>query len=204
MESGEAFRKVFHACAPAFLVYYLVPHGAWGLVPGIDGLLLPREVLLLIVLAVVLASEALRLRMGWRAFGMREYEGGKVAAHAWAGLGITIGFLFFERPLVVAAVCGMAWVDPLMGLLRKGRSDLYPILPVAAYMLVTLAALLLQGAAHPAAAVGIALAGASAAVLCESPRLDRVDDDFLLLTVPLMAMWLADALFSALGGLVFA
>ena len=58
MENGEIFRKVFHLCAPAFLVYYLVPADAWGLLPSVEGVLEPREVLLLAVLAVVLAEEA--------------------------------------------------------------------------------------------------------------------------------------------------
>ncbi len=199
MENGEIFRKVFHLCAPAFLVYYLVPADAWGLLPSVEGVLEPREVLLLAVLAVVLAEEAVRLKMGWSVFGMRPYERGKMAAHAWAGMGITIGFLLFPMAMVVAVVFGMAWVDPLMGYLRRQRPNLYPLVPLVAYWLIASAALLIQGTMNPFLAVEIAFVAGCAAILCESPRLDHLDDDFLLLTIPLAAVWLAYHAFRAMG-----
>jgi hypothetical protein len=199
MEKGELFRKAFHLCAPAFLVYYLVPVDAWGWMPSVDGFLEPREVLLLAVLAVVLAEEAIRLKMGWSVFGMRPYERGKMAAHAWAGTGLAIGFLLFPQAMVVAVTFGMAWVDPMMGFLRKRRPNLYPIVPILAYWAIASVALLAQAAMHPVLGVEIAFVAACAAVLCESPRLDHLDDDFLLLTVPLLTMWLAYHAFNVMG-----
>ncbi|MFH0815887.1 MAG: hypothetical protein V1934_03620 [Methanobacteriota archaeon] len=203
MEKGELFRKSFHLCAPVFLSYYLVPDDFWGVVPGMGSALRGREVVLLAVLAIVLASEAVRLRMGWRAFGMRPYETEKMAAHAWAGFGIAIGFLFFPRPFVVAIVFGMAWVDPLISLLRKNRPYLYPMLPLAVYWLIVAVALSVQTDASPVVIANLALIAACAAILCESPKLKHLDDDFLLLTVPLAAMWLANVLLSGAMGFLF-
>jgi dolichol kinase len=203
MEKGELFRKAFHICAPVFLTYYLVPDDVWGFVPNAGSLLSGREVVLITVLAIVLASEALRLRMGRRVFGMRPYEQNKMAAHAWAGLGITIGFLFFPQPLVVAIVFGMAWVDPLIGVLRKARPKLYPIVPLVVYMLIVAVALGIQTDISPLIIINLALIAACAAILCESPRLEHLDDDFLLLTIPLAALWLADFLFASAIGFLF-
>jgi dolichol kinase len=204
MEQGEAFRKVFHLCAPAFLSYYLVPTDAWGLLPSPCHWLAPREILLLAVLGAVLASEAARVRLGWLAFGMRQYERGRLAAHAWAGIGISIGFLFFPRAFVVAVVFGMALGDPLMGLARERMPKLYPMLPLLVYWLTVAAALHVQSGAHPALTANMAMVAACAAVLCESPKLEWLDDDFLLLTVPLVALWVADFLFDGIVGMSLA
>ena len=203
MEKGELFRKLFHLCAPVFLIYYLIPEDLWGIVPSAGSILSGREVVLLAVLAIVLAEEAVRLKMGRRVFGMRPYEQNKMAAHAWAGLGITIGFLFFPQPFVVAIVFGMAWVDPLISVLRKERPALYPIFPLVVYLLIVAAALYVQTDISPLIIFNLALIAACAAVLCESPRLDHLDDDFLLLTIPLAALWLADFLFAGAIGFLF-
>jgi hypothetical protein len=183
MDKGELFRRLFHCCAPAFLVFYLVPEDLWGY--------MDRRIALLAVLTAVLAFEAARLGLGWRFPGLRDYEARRPGAYAQAGLGIAIGFLFFPMPFVVAVVFGMAWVDPLISMLRRGAPALYPHAPLVAYALIADVALVLLtglGALHIAI---LSITTAIFAIAIERPNFRRVDDDFLLLTFPLLVLWVA-------------
>lgn len=178
MDTGYALRRLVHMCAPLFLVYYALPDA----IEGAD-----KRWLLVAVLVVVLVFEALRLALGWRLVGMRDYEGGRLSAFAWAAIGLTFTFLLFPLELAAPAVLGMALTDPLIGELRRRKSPLYPLLPSVVYfvLVMTTFELLMGGLWQVVAA---SAAGTVLAIGVERTRTKYVDDDFLMMVVPLLGM----------------
>jgi len=163
-------------------VYYLLPDPLW---PG--GL--TRDSALLLLLALVFILELARLLAGAEVPGMRPYEGDRISAAAWAALGMTIALLFFPPEYVTPVILGMGLVDPLIGELRARDSALYPALPAAVYFFMALLAMILM--IGPGANVLIASAAATGlALAAEKPKLRLVDDDFLMLIVPLVGVHL--------------
>jgi len=179
MDRAHLFRRLFHLCAPLILLYYIVPD---------IFLWLPKFWWVLIVLACLLIVEAVRLGTGKVFFGLREYEGKQLSAYAWAGIGITLGFYFFPPAFVACAVFGIGWIDPLIGEMRKRKKmRYYPYVPLLAYVLIVLGCLLtLTDIELPTILILGAVASASA-IAIEKPRLP-VDDDFLMLIVPLIIL----------------
>jgi len=184
MDRDVKIRRAVHLSAPLFLVYYFLPSPLWAGGP-------PREAGLLVVLVAVVVFELLRLRLGFRVPGMRGYERRQVSAAAWAAVALAIAMLFFPLDLAAPAVVGMALVDPLISYLRRTRW--YPWVPLAVHFLLVLAILLLFHPISPrvvAAAVTAAVLGVGA----EAIKTRYVDDDFLMIVVPLLGlaavMWL--------------
>ncbi|MEW5936561.1 MAG: hypothetical protein AB1665_01920 [Candidatus Thermoplasmatota archaeon] len=188
MSKGELFRRAFHLCAPVFLVYYAMPGDMWGL--GVS-----REQLLLIVLAGVLMIEAARYAKGITFLGLRDYEAKRISAYAWAGMGLTIAFLCFPMHLVVPVVFGIGWTDPLIGVLRKRSSSLYPGLPFLLYSMICACAFALLNLCEIFYLLPLPLIGSAAALASEYPKSRVVDDDFLMQVVPLGVMYLVEHLY---------
>ena len=176
----SAVRRLVHICLPLFLLYYAVPDDTWI---GTD-----KRLVLLGALFLLLVFEFLRLGYHIRVFGTREYEMDNIAAYLWAGIGFTVAFLFFDFALVVPAVLGMAWIDPLNGFLRSGKSRLYPWLPFASYLVLAAIALCVVSTFAPPNIALIATVGAASGIAAEHKKIRFVDDDFLMLVVPLFAM----------------
>jgi hypothetical protein len=181
MEYGHWFRRGFHFCAPLFLVYYLIPRDLWGI-----GFF--REAMLLAVFVVVMVIEALRLAKGKVFFGLRDYEKGQLSAYAWAAIGITVAFLFFLREFVICAVWGMGWTDPLIGELRRHWKKGYPAIPLVTYFLLTFTLLRVFSEIALPVCLLLAAVGSAVAIAVEYPKIRHVDDDFLMLIVPLVAV----------------
>lgn len=183
LDAWSAFRRAFHIASPAFLVYYVLPQDLW--------IGFSRTYLTLILWSVTLIIETLRLAFGVDIIGLRDYEKGQISAYFWGGTALTIGLLLFPPPLVVVAMCGMAWVDPFCALTRSRGG--YPLLPLGLYTVV--AAVILWTvtdweALKVAAMVGLA---APLAIAAEYPTVKYVDDDFTMLMVPLLGMTLLGA-----------
>ena len=192
MDKGELFRKGFHLCAPLFLLYYAVPSDMWGLGPT-------REIVLLVVLTVVLVFDAMRYGMGVTFPFLRSYEERRISAYSWAAIGFTMAVIFFPMHLVVPVIFGLGWTDPLIGLLRRRRSRLYPALPVIAYFVICATAFGILGFIDIFHLIALSVVGAVTAVAVEFPRLMYVDDDFLMQIVPLAAMWVLEYAWVALS-----
>ena len=190
MEKGPLFRRVFHICAPLFLIYYLMP----------DILLwLPKSWWVIITLISIIIVEIVRLAKKKIFFGMREYEKNQLSAFAWAGIGITLAFFFFPPVFVACALFGIGWVDPLIGEMRKrNKMKYYPILPLIFYFLIVVGCLLILSDLFPATIVIIAILASISAVTVEFPQLP-VDDDFLMLIVPLIVLTLSVEYLQAFG-----
>ncbi|MBM4236903.1 MAG: hypothetical protein FJ151_00250 [Euryarchaeota archaeon] len=180
MDAGGVLRRLVHLMTPLFLVYYLLPDPLWE--GGLE-----REYGLVLLLIIVLAAEALRLIFKPDIVGMREYERYQMCAAAWAAIGMTIAFLFFPVEYAAPALMGMGWVDPVIGILRRRKSTLYPSLPIALYFVIALASMsVLIG---PTAEVLIASVVATPlAIASERYKSRYVDDDFLMIVVPLLVI----------------
>lgn len=178
MDREALLRKIVHLSAPLYLVYYLLPSPLWSGGP-------PRELGLMAVLITVLIVEAVRLYKGVRIPGLRDYEGHRISAAAWAAIGIALAMLFFPLSLAAPAIAGMAFIDPLISMLRSTRW--YPWAPLLAHFLLTLSILLLFYGPSPRPVMAAVLASILA-VGAEALRSRRVDDDFLMVVVPLLGM----------------
>ncbi len=77
--------------------------------------------------------------------------------------------------------------DPVIGVLRSRKSHLYPWLPFVLYL--SLSTIVLSLFLGPGLRIVIAAIAASvAAILAEGFKTRYVDDDFLMLVVPLIVM----------------
>lgn len=181
MDYGHLFRRAFHLCAPLILVYYVLPDRLLGI---------SKEALLLLGLFGLLVLEAVRLFTGRIFFGLREYEKGQISAFAWAGIGVTIAFLFFPMPFVVCSVVGLGWTDPLIGEMRKRKMmRYYPATPLAVYFLIAVACLFVFSEISMIQVFILGFVCSVAAISVEKPKLP-IDDDFLMLVVPLIVLTL--------------
>lgn len=178
MDLGFVARKAVHICAPLFLVYYFLPTPLW---PG--GI--SRESGLLLALALAMAFELSRLVLGFRVPGMREYEAEQMSAGAWAAIALTFAFIFFPLEMAAPVIAGMAIVDPVISVLR--RTKWYPWLPylMHAVVMITALSLLLQ---LDLRVVLISLATSAMAIAAEGIKTRYVDDDFLMIALPLIGM----------------
>jgi len=181
MSYDHVFRRAFHLCAPLFLVYYLFPDDMWGI--GIS-----NQAFLLFCFAILMVVEGVRLARGRVFFGLREYEKKQLSAYAWAGIAITIAFLFFPPVFVVVVVIGMGWTDPLIGELRRHWKKAYPALPIAVYFIITVVCLWLFSDIPLFVMLFLASLTTAVAILVEYPQIKAVDDDFLMLIVPLVVL----------------
>jgi hypothetical protein len=179
MEKDQLFRRIFHICAPLFLIYYLLPD---------IFLFLPKHWWVLITLISILILETVRLAKKRVFFGMRDYERFQLSAYAWAGIGVTLAFLFFPPVFVACALFGIGWVDPLIGEMRHRKlMKYYPMLPLLFYFAIVFFILLALTDLFVPTIIVMAILGSISAVTVEFPRLP-VDDDFLMLIVPLVVL----------------
>jgi dolichol kinase len=181
MDYGHVCRRIIHLSGPLVLIYYLMPD---------PFLWVSRNGWVLMALPVILIMEAIRLSTGRVFFGLREYEGNRISAYAWGGMGVAIALILFPMPFAISSIIGVCWADPLIGEMRKRKKmRLYPALPLAVYFLIAVTCLLLFSDIKFLTVLILALAGSMAAIAIEKPKLS-IDDDFLMLVVPLLLMTL--------------
>jgi dolichol kinase len=179
MDYGHLFRRIFHLSGPLVLLYYVSPERF---------LWISRNGWVLLGLTGLLILEVIRLYTGRVFFGLREYEGQQISAYAWGGIGVTVALLLFPMPFVICSIVGVCWADPLIGEMRKReRMRLYPGLPLIVYFMIVTICLLLFSDIRYIPILLLALAGSMTAVAIEKPKWP-VDDDFLMLVVPLVVM----------------
>jgi hypothetical protein len=178
MDRSNIARRIVHVSAPLFLVYYFLPSPLWEGGPT-------RQVALLIALAISLGFELLRLVIGFNVPGMRSYERDQISAGAWAAIALTFAFLFFPFELAAPVIVGMAIVDPVIGKVR--RTKWYPGFPYLLHLAIMLTVL---GALVPLdlRTVVAAVITSALALLAEGFKTSYVDDDFLMIVVPLIGL----------------
>jgi len=184
MDYGNLARRIVHISAPVFLVYYYLPSPLWEGGP-------PRQVALLGVLALVMAFELSRLVLGFKVPGMREYEKDQVSAGAWAGIALTVAFLFFPIEYAAPVIVGMAVVDPVISKLRRTRW--YPWAPYVLHLVIMVAVLALFLPLDPRLVLVAAITSALA-LGAEGIKTSYVDDDFLMIVIPLLGLALMQSI----------
>ncbi|MBI0584524.1 MAG: hypothetical protein ISF22_09905 [Methanomassiliicoccus sp.] len=180
MDREAIFRRLIHLSAPVFLIYYFLPSPLWAGGP-------PREVGLLVAFAVAMIFELARLVLGFRVPGMREYEAEQISASAWSAVALTFALLFFPLEMAAPVIFGMALVDPFISLVR--RTKWYPWLPYALHLVIMLTVLSLLVRLDPGTVIA-AVVTSVAAIAAEGIKTSYVDDDFLMIVVPLITLWL--------------
>jgi hypothetical protein len=186
MQKPEIFRRIFHMTAMVYLVYYIIPD---ELSPGF----FKWHGVLIIVFATLIA-ELLRLRRAKLVFGMRYYEERRVSAYAWFALGMGIALLIFEMKYVVPVVIGMAVIDPLIGEVRRRKKKLYPALQSILYGVIMFLCLFILNGMSFTWLLFFTVIGTVSAISAEQWDIDYVDDDFLMLVIPLITLAMFDYL----------
>ena len=186
MEIGSAFRRAFHIISPIFLTYYVIPEQLGG---GIT-----RTAVTILFLGTAACIEIGRIALGVRLFGMRPYEGQRVSAYAQGTLGLAVGLLVVRDPTIVVPVfLGMAWIDPLAAFARKQRWPRAGV--VAAYFVLFISAEYALGGAPSSLWPFIAAILATVtAMFVEGPKIPQLDDDVLMLVVPMAVLSVAAAI----------
>jgi len=166
-------------------LYYLLP-------VELPFLGIRRWVLLIVFFAAVIGFETFRLWKGFAVFGLRPHEANQIASFVWAAAGITLVLWVFEKDIASAVIVGMAIVDPLAGELRAAKKSdwISAGVPLLVYFVLCALVLLTVSSRQISAVISLSALGAIAAVAAERPRIDYIDDDFLMLVVPAVAMTL--------------
>jgi hypothetical protein len=179
MERNVVVRRCAHMSIALSPVYYLAPEE----LPVVE---VPREALLLLFLSSVVLFEHFRLRRRISVVGLRPHECDSVASFVWAAAGITVALWLFPMWIAVAAVVGMALVDPLAGELRAAHASVSVslLVPFVAYFAICAGLFLFSREFGAAAALVMSAVGAAVAVAAEAADVRFVDDDLLMIVVP--------------------
>ncbi len=187
MVSAESIRRVIHLVYPIALIYYWLPPDAYI---GVD-----KNYIVVAVVVAFFLLEAVRLKTKFKMPLIRDYEENRIGAYALGSLGIAVGLLFFPLPVTAAAVCGMAWIDPVCSATKKGGG--YPVVPVLAY--VDLAVLIFLAANYePVNALFYGMVGGVVAIAAERPNIKHIDDDLAMILVPLIVLGVLSHYFGGL------
>jgi len=177
----EAIRKAIHMCAPLFALLYLVPENMGSV---------PRSAAVLAAWAAFALFETYRIRKGILVPGLREYERSRPSAAFWMCSAFVPMILFFPVEYAVPLLIGFGFVDPLCGILRKRSPRTYPAAPLIVYFMIMWISLsFFYGLT--AGILAVSLLVSISAIMAEGIKSRIVDDDFLMLFVPLTVLWLA-------------
>lgn len=188
MEKAEWFRISMHMTAAIYLIYYLLPE---QLVPGFY-----KWFGVILIASVALMIEGLRLITGKLLFGMKLYEKRCISAFAWFTIGMSIALIWFEMRYVVPVIIGFAFIDPLIGEIKQRKERLYPILPSMLYGSIMFSGLLLLSGMGIVILMLFMLIATFSAILAECWDIKFMDDNFLMIVVPLLSLSVLDYIFS--------
>lgn len=178
MDRDRLIRRAVHLSAPLFTVFYLIPE-IWPEAPW--------QLIVASGWGVFMVFEAWRLYSQADIPGMRPYEKERPSAAAWFVTGVAIVLLLFPFEYALPVLLGMGIVDPMNGDLRRAGSRLYPLAPSLVYFALTMA-ILVQFHGATAVVVVASTAATVAAMGAESIRSKIVDDDFLMVVIPALAL----------------
>lgn len=171
-------RRAVHLSAPLFTVFYLIPE-IWPEAPW--------QLIVASGWGAVMVFEAWRLHYQVDIPGMRPYEKERPSAAAWFVTGVAIVLLLFPFQYALPVLLGMGIVDPINGDLRRAGSKLYPIAPSLVYLVLT-SAILIQFYGATLVVLIASVVATVAAMGAESIRSKIVDDDFLMVVIPALAL----------------
>lgn len=182
-ELGDrAWRRILHLLGAGVLLYYVLPNNLVGS--------LTREELLLIALGLVLVLELLRWAAGVELPTIRGYERARIASYTYYAVALVAAVLLFPLPIALVVVLGTAFIDPLIGELRRAARwrTTYPWLPGAVYVVLGSGALILVTRWPPLSAVAFSGISAVVALAVERPKIRDLDDDLAMTLVPALVL----------------
>lgn len=173
------FRRIFHIVSLTFLPWFyfifLIQKSSF---------LMSNSIYFFIALVICATPlEVIRLYFGHLIFGMREYEKHTISGAYWGGLSFTLVFLLAPSPpLGLGIIWCVAWVDPLLGVLREKKVSLCLTLCAGLFLSFSI----WEGISfyYELSRLEIAILAVTA-VLCELPTLKWVDDCALMMLIPL-------------------
>ncbi|OGT44836.1 MAG: hypothetical protein A3E82_06120 [Gammaproteobacteria bacterium RIFCSPHIGHO2_12_FULL_38_11] len=177
--SAHLARRLFHICMifTPFIYYYFLINFA------------TPKILHLIILAFIFfifLLEKLRLRMRLVLFGQRLHEARHISAFAWTMLSLGVVFILSpSAPFSIAIVATCALVDPLLGEMRSFHVN--QILTVICGIILALIIwMTCAWVYHFPMWIGLVIAPIS--VAAEWPSLKWIDDNALMMMVPLIVL----------------
>jgi len=169
-------RRFVHVLSPLLCIYYVLPD---PLFPGA-----PKDQMLVLLMLIILAMDTGRLIARFKVPVLRSYEDERPSAPAFFAVSVTIALLYFPLEISLPVLLGMGWVDPLVGELRQRQSDLNPMLPMVVYFFTLLIGLgYFYGMSFPVLLSAVLVA--PIALFLESRRFPFIDDDMILILVPI-------------------
>jgi dolichol kinase len=185
MEEGELVRRMFHCLIALAPIYFLIPDD----LPVVN---VRRWVLLIVFFAAISVFDAWRRWKKLTFLGLRPHERERIASFAWAAAGITFVLWLIPKDLATATLISMAFTDPLAGELRGAYGQKLWVLlaSLLTYFLLAFSTLAIWGDHQVAACAVIAVVGACLAIPSEAVKSQAIDDDFLMLVIPGVAMGL--------------
>jgi len=182
MFDEQIYRRFNHTAAACFIIFFLFPQKILGL---------DRIYLAIILWAIILVIEYLRLNNKVNLLGMRDYEKDRVAGFVWFASGTFIIFGFtemgaFPQSIAIATIIMAAYTDPVIGEANRKLGGNWGIglgllCSFLIYQLI----------------IGVlfySIMGALIAVIAEKPRLKWFDDDLAMQIFPvtiLSILWLS-------------
>jgi hypothetical protein len=160
---------------PIGYYYFLVPH-------------VPEKILhvgILVFIFLVFLFEKLRIRVRLVLFAQRLHEASHLSAFAWTML--AIGIILFSLPVhfAIPIIATCAFVDPLMGELRLHHVNKKSVIAFGIF-LALLIWFICAVIYHFSFWYGIL--PAIIAVIIEQPNLKWIDDNALMLLVPMLVI----------------
>ncbi len=183
MKQDVITRRAIHCLIALAPVYYLLPVD----LPVIG---VRRWVVLIAFFAIITSIEAIRLPKGILFLGMRPHEKNQIASFVWAAAGITAALWLFPHDKATATLVGMAFVDPLAGELRSRGVGTWRNFGVSSlvYFAICATILVLANDRLLPTLLVLAVVGTVIAIGSEQFKKLHLDDDFLMLCAPGLAM----------------
>jgi hypothetical protein len=194
-ELGDrAWRRILHGLGVLALLYYVLPDRFF--------IVLPKEDVLLLALAVVLVLEVLRHLMGLELPTLRSYESHRIASFAFFSLALVGALLLFPEPVGAAVILGTSLVDPIAGELRRHHPSTAVGwgVPIAAYVPLAIVGMVVFGGWPLLPSIGLALLAAVLAVAVEQPKVSWADDDLAMTFVAAFALYVVGVVVIGLPG----
>lgn len=180
--AGHWWRRLVHVLIAVLPILYYQYGGivsAWfGATP---------MMLLLFVFALNILLEAIRLYFGITIWGHRDFESKQISSFAWGMFAICLVLLFFPPMFSIPIIWGCAFVDPLLGELRRTKLSFWLIEFIGLIALLLVWWIATWWLRTP---WWFALFMAPVALLSEWPTLKCVDDNATMQLVPAFVIFL--------------
>jgi hypothetical protein len=183
MDRDVMVRRVAHCFIALAPLYFLIPDD----LPVIN---LRRWVLLIVFFTGISIFDAWRRWKKIPILGLRPHEQDRIASFAWAAAGITFVLWLIPKDLATATLTSMAFTDPFAGELRRvyGAKASVVAASMVLYFLLAFSTLAIWADHGVAACALIAFVGACVAIPSEFVKSAVLDDDFMMLAFPGVAM----------------